>query len=236
MRKPGRKIIIAGVMAAIALVAATWFVKTAFFSTQPGVEPDSELYPVRGIDISAHNGAVDFEKVKADGYEFVIIKASEGTDFKDRNFTDNLRRAREAGLNTGAYHFFRFDTDGMMQALNLMHSLRFHNLSFPAVIDIEEWGNPDVIATRDIISNLRNMITTLEANGIDIILYSNKDGYDRFIKGNFDNYPLWISSFSEPGPDINWSIWQYSHSGKVDGTESKVDLNAIKPEFYRLLK
>lgn len=207
-----------------------------FFAETPAVEPDPQLYPIRGIDISAHNGDVDFNKVKADGYDFVILKTTEGTDFKDRKFIENLHNARRAGLKVGAYHFFRFDTDGTMQAINLMHSLRHHTLHLPAVIDIEEWGNPGVTETRDIIENLRKMISHLEYNDIPIILYSNKDGYNRFIRGNFDRYPLWISSFTVPDESIDWSIWQYSHSGKVDGVKSKVDLNTIKTDFYRLLK
>lgn len=83
-----------------------------YIANTPAMEPDRNLYPTRGIDISAHNGTIDFGKVKKAGYDFVIIKATEGTDFKDSMFSDNLRRAREAGLKVGAYHFFRFDTDG----------------------------------------------------------------------------------------------------------------------------
>lgn len=206
-----------------------------YIANTPPMEPDTELYPVRGIDISAHNGRIDFERVKKAGYDFVIIKATEGTDFKDTMFVDNLRRARHAGLKVGAYHFFRFDTDGELQAINLMHSLRNRKFDFPTVVDIERFGNPDGHEASIIISRLRTMLSHLDKEGFDILLYSNKDDYERFIKGNFSDYPLWICSFTEPAPDLEWTVWQYSHRGKIDGVEGKVDLNTIKTEFYRSL-
>lgn len=227
---------IKSIATAIIAVALTLGVGSAFWwytLDEASIEPDPELYPIRGIDISAHNGYVDFEKVKADGYEFVLIKATEGTDFKDRSFDDNIRRARNAQLKVGAYHFFRFDTDGKLQAINMLHSLRNRELDFPAVIDVEEWGNPDGARTSHIVGQLRAMIEHLEHFGYEVILYTNKDSYTRFIKGNFDEYPLWICSFTEIEPDIDWQLWQYSHSGRVDGIDGKVDLNTIKSDFIR---
>lgn len=59
-------------------------------------QPSPETYPVRGIDISAHNGEVDFGRVADSGMEFVIMKATEGATFKDSRFGANYRAAREA--------------------------------------------------------------------------------------------------------------------------------------------
>lgn len=225
--------IIAIAITAIVAVCGVIHAYRQYIANSPTIEPDANLYPIRGIDISAHNGVIDFEKVKNAGYQFAIIKATEGTDFKDAMFIDNLRQARQAGLKVGAYHFFRFDTDGYLQALNLLHSLRHRKLDFPIAIDIERFGNPDGHQASIIISRLQDMITCLEKEGIDIILYSNKDDYDKYLKGKFDNYPLWICTFTEPEPNLNWDIWQYSHRGKIDGIKGDVDLNTIKTEFYR---
>ena len=189
---------------------------------------DVSAYRVKGIDISHHNGReIDFEAVRDGGYSFVYMKATEGTDYKDRHFIDNFRRAREAGLGVGAYHFFRFDTDGEMQALNLMHSLRGYKLDLPVAIDVEEWGNPDGEATSRIVSRMRDLFDTMHRGGYEVIIYTNKDGYERFVKGNFDDMPLWISSFTTPSPDIDWDVWQYSHSGTVAGVPGSVDLNVM---------
>ncbi|MDE6377369.1 MAG: hypothetical protein K2K72_01335, partial [Duncaniella sp.] len=97
---------------------------------QPSVRADRHSvsgfadYETVGIDISAHNGEIDFNKVRDEGVKFVIVKATEGGTFKDRRFIENIRKAREAGLKVGAYHFFRFDTPGYIQGLNFVNSLK----------------------------------------------------------------------------------------------------------------
>ena len=64
-------------------------------------------YPIAGIDVSKHNGNIDFKQVRDDDYQFVFIKATEGKTYKDDAFDRNYRGARDAGLKVGAYHFFR---------------------------------------------------------------------------------------------------------------------------------
>lgn len=231
----GRRSKLTAVMLFVAAitVCGAMLVYRRYIAAGPKANPDAAIYPERGIDVSAHNGEIDFNMVRDEGYKFVFIKATEGTNFKDKKFVDNIRRAKRSGLKVGAYHFFRFDTDGRMQAINLMHSLRNRQLDFPVAIDIEEWGNPDGNETSRIIANLRNMIEMLEYSGQKILLYTNKDGYNRFIKGNFDNYPLWICTLSDPEPEMKWNVWQYSHSGRVKGVSGKVDLNTINPTITR---
>lgn len=191
------------------------------------VSPDIAEYPVRGLDISAHNGAVDFDKVAAVGIEFVILKATEGATFKDKNFASNYRKARKAGLKAQAYHFFRFDVGGYVQALNLMHSVRGRSLELPVVIDVEEWSNPRDHTTTDILNRLQAMINTLEAHGYKVMLYSNKDGFEKFFSQQFAHYPLWLCSFTGIPDAGNMRLWQFSHVGRVNGVEGKVDLNTF---------
>lgn len=224
------------VLALLAVAAATFAGLPEAMADRTAVTPDASLYPYRGVDLSAHNGDVDFGRIRNDGYDFVLLKVTEGTDFRDRRFVDNWRRAKEAGLRVGAYHFFRFDTDPQMQAMNLLHAVRYRDLDFPLVIDVEEWGNSEETATYDIIQRLRTLVEYVESAGQTVMIYTNKDGYRRFVKGWFDDRPLWLCSFSEVPDGTDWAIWQYSHRGHVDGVEGKVDLNAIKPEYFRLLR
>lgn len=191
------------------------------------VSPSVAEYPVRGIDISAHNGAVDFDKVAAAGMQFVIIKATEGATFKDKNFTANYRKARKAGLKVGVYHFFRFDVGGYMQALNLMHSIRGRHLDLPVAIDVEEWSNPRDHTTHDILTRLQAMMNTLEAHGYTVMLYSNKDGFEKFFSQQFAHYPLWLCSFTGVPDSGNMKLWQFSHVGHVNGVNGKVDINTF---------
>ncbi len=192
------------------------------------VYPDRERFPVAGIDISAHNGDIDFKEVKDAGYDFVFIKATEGATFKDRRFLDNYSRAAEAGLAVGAYHFFRFETSGYMQGLNFVNSLRGRELRLPAVIDVEEWTNSAAQPTTHVLDRLNEMIEHLERHGYRVMLYTNKNGYERFVRGNFPGYPVWICSLSEePADSSRWTFWQSTHSGRVNGVEGNVDVNAF---------
>lgn len=199
-----------------------------YFGEAP--EPSEDRYPVRGVDLSAHNGVVDFAALTEQGVDFAYLKATEGTDFTDRCFLDNTRLAKAKGIPCGAYHFFRFDTDGELQALNFHDALRGRAFELPPAIDIEEWGNPDGHATAKIVERLRKMLQTLERLGHRPILYTNKDGYYRFVRGNFDSYPLWICSFTDPPLEsarTSWTFWQYSHRGRLDGVEGHVDLDVF---------
>lgn len=189
--------------------------------------PDKSRYPVTGIDISAHNGPVNFERVAADSVDFVLIKATEGATFKDRAFADNYRRARKAGLKVGAYHFFRYDTPGHMQAMNLLHSIKGRRLDLPLAIDVEDWSNPEDQTVESIQTRLREMADYLTARGYTLMIYTNKQGYDRYFEGRGEELPLWICTFSEPHPGMKWHLWQHTHRGSVDGVEGHVDLNTF---------
>lgn len=188
---------------------------------------DENEYQLRGIDLSAHNGKVDFGQVSDAGIDFVILKASEGSRFRDSRFDENYRMAMDNRLYVGAYHFFRFDVDGVVQARNFMGAVDGKDLSVPLVIDVEEYGNPIFFSTEKVVRRLRDMIDELTVNEYPVMIYTNKDGYAKFVRGNFDDYPLWLCTFSDPPETIEWTLWQYSHSGEVDGIKGDVDLNVF---------
>lgn len=185
---------------------------------------------INGIDVSAHNGAIDFHAVRADSVDFVLIKATEGGTFKDSAFHSNIEKAIDAGLHVGAYHFFRFETNGLMQALNLINSVRGHHLDLPIAIDIEEWGNPNVCTTSEIMGRVREMADYLQAQGYPVMIYTNRDGYERFVLNQLERLPLWICSFTTPElPSRNnmLKIWQHTHRGRIRGIKGNVDRNAF---------
>lgn len=214
---------LAGAIAVSVLLAAWWWLRPGGAAVTPG----RDIYPVRGIDISAHNGSADFGALAADSIDFVVIKASEGGSFKDAMFHENYRGARQAGLMVGAYHFFRFDVPGYLQALNFLHSLRGKPLDLPAVIDIEEWTNPTNHTASAVVKQLSDLITTLEEAGYPVMLYTNKDGYTRYIRGYLDSYPLWIASLTAAPDADGWRMWQYTHRGRVAGIGGNVDINTF---------
>ncbi len=192
------------------------------------LDPDRSLYPVKGIDVSAHNGCIDFGRAAADSISFVYIKASEGEGFADAAFADNHSRAREAGLAVGAYHFFRFDSEGWRQAANMLRTLANRHVDLPLAIDVEEWANSEPGSTAEVVEQLTSMRDYLRAWGYRVVFYSNKAGHLRFLRGRFPDDELWICSFTDPPlHNADWRFWQHSHRGTVDGLPGPVDLNTF---------
>lgn len=194
-----------------------------YVSTPPYVDPDR--FPVRGFDISAHNGYANLKAAADAGFEFVFIKASEGVDFRDPNFALNWQKARHAGLAIGAYHFFRFDKDGVEQADNFLRVIGPRPLDLPLVIDVEETGNPAGIPLEKITERLQQMMEYLNMRGHRVMLYSNRAGYEKLLYDDFRGYDLWICQFTDNSANSDWTFWQFDHHGHVPGIRGEVDLD-----------
>lgn len=204
--------------------AAVWACRQ-YLNSPPYV--DAEKYPVRGIDISRHNGLIDFKRVREDGIDFVFIKASEGAHHHDSLFRRNLEGATKAGLKAGAYHFFRFDTDGVTQALNFLNAVGPLFPELGLVIDVENTGNPGTVSPDEVKKRLTSMVEYMNLLGHRVMIYTNFEGYYDYIDEILPGYPLWICRFKENPINAEWTFWQYDHHGKVAGIEGDVDLNAF---------
>ena len=206
------------------------------------VSVDRYRYPVAGIDVSKHNGKIDFEKVAADDYQFVFIKASEGKTYRDEAFERNYQGARDAGLMVGAYHFFRKNRTGEEQAANLLSVIKGKPLDLPLVIDLEDdWGNGATTSRETALKRVLEMIEILVSKGYDVMIYTNLDGYEKYYKGMLGDHDLWLCSFTSPDmlKDKPHCFQQFSHEGNVDGVKGNVDLNVwrgSKREWNRYLE
>lgn len=190
---------------------------------------DRNKYPIVGIDVSSHNGDIDFDKVKADGYSFVFIKATEGEDHHDSKFAVNYDKARASGLKVGAYHFFRKKTDGLNQAKNFLEMVGWRKLDLPLVVDVEDWSNDEQIKDERTQKHLDAMLDNLRSRGHKVMIYTNGDGYKKYIKNGQININLWLCSFRQPDKlkHIPHQLQQYSHWGRVKGIWGDVDLNVF---------
>src|SRR5689334_3908175 len=103
--------------------------------------PDRTTQSLRGIDVSHHQGVVDWGRVGKSDVAFAILKATEGGDYVDETFTRNLAGAGAAGLVVGAYHFFTFCRPGAEQAANFLRVVPRDRPMLPPVVDIEFVGN-----------------------------------------------------------------------------------------------
>lgn len=237
-RKPRRKktagkkwrYILAGVAALLVLLLAGGLWRVSRHIIHPKVKVTKKEYPIQGIDVSNHNGVIDFAKVAAHDITFVYVKSSEGSTFRDPSFVRNVKAARKAGLVVGAYHFFRKDKPGKEQAKNFIEAVRDVPLDLPLVIDVEDWGNSRFSDNNEVIGRLTDMIRTLESQSYKLMVYTNKDGYRKYLHKHFPKIPLWLCAFTHPKKvkeRYNCVIHQYSHWGSVDGVKGEVDLNVF---------
>ncbi|BCU80955.1 glycoside hydrolase family 25 [Polycladomyces abyssicola] len=185
-------------------------------------------YEVKGLDVSHHQGKIDWRKVKEEKeYDFVYIKATEGKDFVDDRLRYNWNEAKRQGIMVGAYHFFSMRSSGETQALHYIRIVPKEKDSLPPVIDVEiHLGHNRERVRRE----LRAMAIRLQQHyGKQPILYVTYDTYNTYIKDDFQEYRIWIRDIFKP-PSLDersWSLWQYSNRGRVDGIPTYVDINAF---------
>lgn len=201
------------------------------------VSPGRARFPVKGIDISHHNGPVDFRAVAADSVDFVIIKATEGVSHTDSCLMRNYEGARAAGLMTGFYHFFRFNRGGVRQGRHFLNTVKSLRSDLPLVIDFETAANPETDYYL-VVGRLRDMAAYLRRHGRRVMIYCNHKEYDRYIRGTFDDLDLWLASGRLPDGDDRRHLWQHSHNGHVAGITKPVDINTFngsRDDFYEWL-
>ncbi len=192
-------------------------------------------FPVQGLDVSHHQGPIDWPAVPAGRFKFVYIKATEGGDFRDSRFHENWRGAQEAGLRVGAYHFFTLCRPGADQAQNFIDVVPVVDGALPPVADLEFGGNCSRRPPQNLIVNeLRDFTDRLAAHyGTHPILYVTDEFFVHYIaRSLFADYAMWARNlFGQPDPDLfpDWLIWQFANNGRVPGITGRVDLNAWRP-------
>ncbi|MCC6734816.1 MAG: glycoside hydrolase family 25 protein [Bauldia sp.] len=206
------------------------------YITYRNYEPDRTRYPVRGIDVSHHQGTIDWQRVAADDVAFVFMKATEGGDHLDTEFARNLEGAREAGLAVGAYHFFTFCRPGADQAANFLATVPDEATDLPPVVDLEYAGNCDYRPTEaELAVELQAFLAPVEARfGREVVYYAT----EAFLADYGDAIParqLWRRSIAWEPDTPDWIVWQYHNAGTVDGISGPVDLNVLNGELAGLV-
>ncbi len=194
--------------------------------------PGAGTYPVQGIDISHHNGPVDWQRAASDGVQFVYIKATEGADLRDPQFATNWAGARAAGVRRGAYHFFTLCRLASDQATNFIATVPREADTLPVAIDLEFGGNCKERPSREVLlSELVRFIKMVEAHaGQPAMLYLTREFEDHYKVSEAIARPLWLRGLVLP-PTYGarpWVMWQASNFRSVDGISGRVDWNVVR--------
>lgn len=224
---------------------------------------NSERKYVNGIDVSQYQGRIDWKKVAADPKEikYAFIRISDGISV-DKEFARNWSEARAAGLVTGIYQFFRH-YKSIEEQVDLIYSAMGGNIDYgqlPPTLDVEMYpATTPMPPAADFLAGVYQWTTRVESMfGRPGIIYTNISTWDAYVKskGIADKHMLWVAQYPSPNdgrmpaPNANpiipaswkrgtgdeWTWWQYTDKGKVDGiTANTVDMNLFRGSFHRLL-
>jgi len=201
-----------------------------------------EYEAISGIDVSEHQGAIDWAAVAEDGVDFAIIRAgyrgySEGGLFVDDYFHDNMDGAQENGIDIGVYFFSQATTpeEAVEEAEfligELLSAYSAELISLPVFYDWEAIGTDDArtdgMSGDQITECAVAFCQTIEEAGYDAGIYAYRNlGYFSYDLPRLTGYSWWIAALgSYPDFYYEHDMWQYSVSGQVNGIDGDVDLN-----------
>ena len=196
----------------------------------------------RGIDVSKYNKEIDWAKVKASGIEFAIIRAGyrgsgSGVLVEDPYFRQNLAGAKAAGVKIGVYFFTQAvnEAEAAEEAEAVASLVNASDLALPVFLDVESSGNVNGgradgldVATRTAV--VKSFCETAQSLGYRAGVYANKTWMTG--KLNMEElapYEKWLAQYRTSGPTYkgDYSIWQYTSNGSVDGIQGRVDLDIL---------
>ncbi len=204
--------------------------------------------PVEGIDVSNHNGNIDWKKVAADNKKFTFVLASDGTDFSNPKYSEQYHGAKDAGLIAGAYHFARpDDSDGATQANRFLDIMDYKNdgKTLPPVLDLEvdpNGGSCYGMSVDQMHQWTKSFNDTVkQRTGKDPIVYANPSFWKQCMGSTdtFKDHDLWLAAYEVDSPTVpkgfqDWDFWQYTDKGEVAGVAGNTDINQYKEGFERL--
>ena len=198
-------------------------------------DPDPAEFQVLGVDVSHHQGPIDWPVLAESGAaDFAYIKSTEGRDFVDTRFHENWDGAAAAGVPRGAYHFFTFCAPGRAQAEHFLAIAPPEPGALAPVADVEFVGNcagyQDLAGVREELEVFLALVE--EAWGVAPILYLTADSLERVVGSGMTGYPVWIRSvFTQPASDDDrhWLLWQFADNARLPGINGPVDRNALRP-------
>jgi lysozyme len=199
---------------------------------EDSIKVSSPVRPVLGIDVSHFQGKIDWKEVKDAGIHFVFDKATQGVNFLDPKYQDNILGAREAKLLHGSYHFYITKDDPKEQANFFLSKINHDPGDLPPVLDIEQGSLSENTSKEKLQTDLLVFLETIEkAIQVKPIIYTNHPFGDTYLTDpKFGNYDLWIAEYGVSKPKIpkvwqerGWLIWQRTDRGTVEGLIGNVD-------------
>lgn len=195
----------------------------------------------RGIDVSKWQSDINWSKVKNSGINFVMIRSSfGGTDGqKDARFNSNYNKAKEVGLNVGAYHYAYATSveEAKKEAQYCMSVLKGKKFEYPIAYDLED-ARIEKLGKAKISAIAKAFCETMEKNGYYVMIYSSLYWFNNYFTNDiFKKYDIWLAQWSaKPTFQKTYGIWQKSSKGRVDGIITNVDIDESYKNYPAIMK
>jgi lysozyme len=203
-----------------------------------------EGYEIHGIDISHHQGDINWSELREKGLinetpiRFIMIKATEGSTRVDENFKENFYQSREYGFTRGAYHFYSVHSPAKSQAEFFIKNVKLENGDLPPVLDVEH--KPKSQTDDAFKASILEWLDIVEQHyGVKPIIYTYYKFKTQYLSDPvFDQYPYWIAHYyvDEVEYEGPWKFWQHTDVGRLPGIDGNVDFNIYNGSFYELRK
>lgn len=188
-----------------------------------------------GIDISKHNGTINWSAVKNAGVNYVILRcgyrgSATGVLVEDEKFRSNIQGAQAAGLKVGIYFFSQAvnEREAIEEASLAISLIRNYKITYPVYIDVEAAnGRADGLDAGTRTQIVKAFCETIRSSGYTAGVYANKTWLSSKINvGSLGSYKIWLAQYAAtPTYSGRYEMWQYSSTGKIAGISGNVDLN-----------
>ncbi len=202
---------------------------------------DSSFSVVTGIDVSVFQGDIDWNRVKEDGIDFVMLRAgfrgygSKGIMEEDGKFRENYNNAKKAGIDVGAYFYSQAinESEAREEARFVLDIVKDMQLDYPIAYDWEyvdyAQARTDNMTSEEITLCAKAFCEEIKSSGRDVIIYFNREiGYFEYDLNTLKDIDFWLAEYSDyPTFIYKFIMWQYTDKGVVDGIEAGVDMNVF---------
>lgn len=198
-----------------------------------------------GIDVSDYQENVDWRRVADSGVSFAYLKATEGKSYRAETFDGYRKSARQNGVITGGYHFFRPEVSAQLQAENFLTKIgKLEVDDLPPALDLEDPALWTGFSRSEKLKMVLTWLDIVEAKtGVKPVIYSSPTFMEDVLDSppELTKYDLWLAHYTSlkepslPKRFNKWKIWQHSDRGSLPGIDGDVDLNRFAGDRNQLL-
>ncbi len=221
-------------------IEKTPYNNAVFERTENSLKYEDDIYSSRmGVDVSRHQGTIDWKSVKEAGIEFAFIRigyrgyGKEGSINLDQQFKNNIEKAQNEGIDVGVYFFAQAinEEEAREEARFVIEQLKDYDLQLPVVYDpesiLDAEARTDDVTGEQFTKNTEVFCSMIKEAGYNPMIYSNMlwEAYELDLE-ELSEYPIWYADYEEyPQTPYMYEFWQYSNEGRVNGISGRVDLN-----------